>query len=162
MPFDPPAGARPRATLGAMNSDLPEYLDRLAQIQRGVLSAPQAISGGISRDMIRSLVRTGRWRPLHYGVYATFTGEPGRDAVLWAAVLRAGTWCAAQPQQRLSSTGSSTGPSPAIHVTIPGQRRIAAMPGIVVHIAVRRRAGGASDATCRLARKIEETVLDLA
>jgi hypothetical protein len=31
-----------------------------------------------------------RWRRLHPGVYAAFSGQPGRDPVLWAAVLRAG------------------------------------------------------------------------
>jgi hypothetical protein len=69
---------------------LPEYLDRLAQFQCGVLSAQQAIAGGLTRDMIRARLRSRRWRKLQYGVYATFSGEPTRDAVLWAAVLRAG------------------------------------------------------------------------
>jgi len=73
-----------------MAHTLPEYLDRLVQIQCGVLSAQQAMAGGMTRDMIRARVRNGRWRKLQYGVYATFPGEPGRDANLWAAVLRVG------------------------------------------------------------------------
>ena len=33
---------------------------------------------------------SGRWRRLHSGVYAAFTGPPDRAPVLWAAVLGAG------------------------------------------------------------------------
>ena len=40
--------------------------------------------------MIKFRVRSGRWRQIHPGVYATFTGMPGRGARLWAAVLSAG------------------------------------------------------------------------
>ena len=145
----------------AMNSDLPENLDRLAQIQHGVLSAHQAISGGMSRDQIRTPVRTGRWRPLHYGVYATFTGVPSREALLWAAVLRAGSGAllsyeTAAELQKLADWASSQ-----IHVTIPGRRRIAAISGAVVHHAV--RAEQAAHPTNLPPRtRIEETVLDLA
>jgi len=147
--------------LADMTSDLPEYLDRLAQIQYGVLSAHQAISGGISRDKVRTLVRTGRWRTLHYGVYATFTGTPARQAVLWAAVLRAGpgavlSYDTAAELQRLTDWAS-----PQIHLTIPGSRRIAAISGAVVHRAI--RAGQAAHPTDMPPRtRIEETVLDLA
>jgi hypothetical protein len=144
-----------------MNSDLPEHLDRLAQIQRGVLSAHQAISGGMSRDQISTLLRTGRWRPLHYGVYATFTGVPAREAVLWAAVLRAGPgavlsyYTAAEVQKLTDRT------SPQIHVTIPGRRRIAAISGAVVHHSMRaEQAAHPTDMPPRT--KVEETVLDLA
>ncbi|HEX5190278.1 MAG TPA: type IV toxin-antitoxin system AbiEi family antitoxin domain-containing protein [Streptosporangiaceae bacterium] len=144
-----------------MASDIPEYLDRLAQIQRGVLSARQAISFGLSRDMVGTLLRSGRWHALQHGVYATFTGEPSRDAVLWAAVLRAGS-CAllsyntAAELQRLADR-----PSAAIHITIPGQRRIATIPGVIIHHALRaEQAAHSTDMPPRT--RIEETVLDLA
>ena len=39
--------------------------------------------------MIKFRVSSGRWRQMHPGVYATFTGEPSRGARLWAAVLSA-------------------------------------------------------------------------
>ena len=144
-----------------MASDLPEYLDRLAQIQHGVLSAHQAASGGIGRDRIRTLIRTGRWRPLHYGVYATFTGVPARGALLWAAVLRAGpgavlSYDSAAELQKLTDWAS-----PEIHVTIPGRRRIAAISGAVVHHAMRvEQAAHPTDLPPRT--RIVETVLDLA
>jgi hypothetical protein len=143
-----------------MSAPLPEYLDRLAQLQHGVLSVRQALSSGVSRDTIRTQVRTGRWRPLHYGVYATFTGEPSRYAILWASVLRAGSGAllshySAAELQRLADR-----PGAAIHVTIPGQRRIVAIPGIIVHYAMRAdQAAHPTDLPPRT--RVEETVLDL-
>jgi Transcriptional regulator, AbiEi antitoxin len=64
-------------------------LDTL-QEQNGVLSRAQALSAGMSRKQIESRLRGGRWQRLYPGVYATFSGDPGRAALLWAAVLRAG------------------------------------------------------------------------
>src|SRR5260221_11224881 len=92
--YPPPARKVCRArrcsgTLGGMRYNLPENLDRLAQSQCGVLSAQQAMAGGMTRDMIRARVRNRRWPKLQCGVYATFSGEPAPEAVLWAAVLRA-------------------------------------------------------------------------
>lgn len=144
-----------------MASDLPEYLDRLAQIQRGVLSASQTASCGVSRETIRTLLRTGRWRPMQYGVYATFTGEPARDAVLWAAVLRAGSGALLSYDTAAELQKLVDWPSPAIHVTIPGQRRIATIPGVIIHHALRaEQAAHGADLPPRT--RIEETVLDLA
>jgi hypothetical protein len=40
--------------------------------------------------MIKFRVRSDRWQQLHPGVYATFSGIPGRGAWLWAALLAAG------------------------------------------------------------------------
>ncbi|MDR2984745.1 MAG: type IV toxin-antitoxin system AbiEi family antitoxin domain-containing protein [Nocardiopsaceae bacterium] len=144
-----------------MPPDLPEYLDRLAQIQRGVLSARQAASGGLSKDQIRTLVRTGRWRPLHHGVYATFTGDPAREALLWAAVLRAGPGAVLSYETAAELQRLADWPSSKIHVTIPGNRRITAISGAIVHHAMRaEQAGHPTDMPPRT--RIEETVLDLA
>jgi hypothetical protein len=140
---------------------LPEYLDRLAQFQCGVLSAQQAIAGGLTRDMIRARLRSRRWRKLQYGVYATFSGEPTRDAVLWAAVLRAGPGAALSYYTAAELYELIDWPSSAIHVTIPEQRRVAALPGIRIHIA--SRAEQATHPTLLPPRtRLEETVLDLA
>jgi hypothetical protein len=78
------------ATLNAMPSELPPHLRELAQFQQGILTSAQARQGGLTKDVIRSRVRQGRWQRVQAGVYAVFSGEPGRAAVLWAAVLRAG------------------------------------------------------------------------
>ena len=144
-----------------MPSSLPDYLDRLAQIQHGVLSAQQALSGGLSRDMIRSLVRTGRWRPLHNGVYATFSGTPPRAAILWAAVLRAGSGALLSHATAAELHGLVDWPSAAIHLTIPASRRVVPIRGAVLHLAARaERAAHPTQLPPRT--RIEETMLDLA
>jgi hypothetical protein len=151
----------PWETLGGMSSSLPEYLDRLAQIQHGVLSAQQALGGGLNRDMIRSRVRTGRWRPLHNGVYATFTGTPPREAILWAAVLRAGSGALLSHATAAELHRLVDWPSAAIHLTIPASRRVVPIRGVVLHLTA--RAEQAAHPTQLPPRtRIEETVLDLA
>jgi very-short-patch-repair endonuclease len=67
-----------------MTLKLPEYLDRRAQIQRGILSASQARRSGVSAGSVRSYVQSGQWQQVYHGVYATFTGPLSRDALLWA------------------------------------------------------------------------------
>ena len=109
---------------------------------------------------MRSCLRSGRWQQLQHGVYATFTGEPGRQAVLWAAVLRAGRsavlshYTAAELHALTDWSGSS------IHVTIPESRRIAPIRGVVLHLS--QRAEVACHPTQLPPRtRIEETILDL-
>ncbi len=56
----------------------------------GSFPARKLSGPGSREDMIKFRIRSGRWRQLHPGVYATFTGGPGHAAQLWAAVLAAG------------------------------------------------------------------------
>ena len=64
----------PALTLIGMKSELPPTLRNLARYQCGVVSRAQALRAGLSEDMIKFRVRSDRWRTLHPGVYATFTG----------------------------------------------------------------------------------------
>jgi hypothetical protein len=143
-----------------MAAELPEYLDRLAQIQRGVVTAEQAQFAGLSGDVIRSRVRSRRWQQLHHGVYAIFTGELPRDAVLWAAVLRAGRGALLSHDTAAELHGLTDLPGSAIHVTIPHSRRIVPVRGQVVHLAERaERAAHPTQLPPRT--RIEETIIDL-
>ena len=143
-----------------MASMLPESLDRLAQIQRGVLSLGQLLDGGLSKDVARWQVKAGRWRPLHLGVYATFTGPPSRDAAMWAAVLRAGRGAVLSHYSAAELHGLMASPRPTIHVTIPSSRRIGGIRGVAVHVS--RRIESAVHPTLLPPRTtVEETVLDL-
>jgi very-short-patch-repair endonuclease len=143
-----------------MTVKLPEYLDRRAQIQHGVLSASQVRLSGVSAGSVRSYLRSGQWQQVHRGVYAIFSGQLPRDAVLWAAVLRAGPGAllshyTAAELQRLTDVQST-----AIHLTIPGSRRVLPVRGLVFHL--NQRAAVAAHSTALPPRtKIEETVLDL-
>lgn len=140
---------------------LPEGLDRLAQIQAGVLTRRQAVAGGLSVSAVDWLAGTGRWPVLQRGVYSIYTGRPARDAVLWAAVLRAGPGAALSLGTAAEVHRLTDGPSPRIHVTIPRERTMVTVRGLVVH-----RSGRLIEATHPTdlppRTRVEETVLDLA
>lgn len=131
----------PRITLCCMGRELPHALRNLAGNQAGVVSRSQAIRAGLTSDMIKFRLGSGQWRQLHRGVYATFTGMPGRATRLWAAVLSAGPGAAlshetAAELQRLTDKSADL-----IHVTIPVQRRVVAADGVALHRSARAIAG---------------------
>ncbi len=144
-----------------MTEEVRAQLEVLLELQSGILTARQAIEAGLTKDVITSRLRYGRWQRLQRGVYATFSGEPPRMAVLWAAVLSAGpgamlSYRTAAELGRLSDT-----PSDLVHVTVPHDRRVARTPGIMIHTS--RRADKAIHPVLLPPQtRIEETVLDLA
>jgi predicted transcriptional regulator of viral defense system len=124
------------------------------------MTSAQAATAGMSRNAIRARVRTGRWQLMQRGVYATFSGEPSRIAVLWAAVLYAGTGAMLSHQTAAELANLTETRSEFVHVTVPAERRVSRAPGIVIHLS------GRASATLHPARlppqtRIEETVLDL-
>lgn len=115
---------------------------------------------GLSPDVIKFRISSQRWTQLYPGVYATFTGPPGRNARLWAAVLLAGHGAilshdTAAELHRLTDKAAET-----IHLTIPSQRRVRVIAGLCLH-----RSARAVEVTQAQSRPpctaIEETVLDL-
>lgn len=142
------------------NSQLPDACDRQAQIQSGVITRRQAIDSGMSADSVHWLVQTGRWRALQRGVYSINSGEPVRLAVLWAAVLRMGPGAALSHESAAELHRLSDAPSSRIHVSIPHDRTVAQVRGLVLHRSrTLARATHPTDLPPRT--KIEETVLDL-
>ena len=140
----------------------------LADLQCGVIARWQAGSAGLSIRTIEGHLRCGRWRQLYRGVYATFTGEPPRLALVWAASLRAGPSSALSHYTAAELDGLATRLAPAIHVTIPYERRLRIpadergilAPALVVHRSDRLEQ---RCHPCRNPRRtrIEETTLDL-
>ena len=144
-----------------MVSELPPHLRELASFQQDVLTSGQAINGGLTRNIIQSRLRQGRWQRLHAGVYAVFSGQPGRPVLLWAAVLRAGHGAMLSYHTAAELAGLTDRPSTLIHVTIPSDRCIARIPGVVLHRS--DRADQARHPALTPPRtRVEETVLDLA
>jgi very-short-patch-repair endonuclease len=143
-----------------MTQQLPDPCQRLLRTQRGVIASWQATHAGLSPYRVESLLRAGHWRRLHYGVYATFTGEPPRDAVLWAAVLRTGPRSILSHETAAERDGLIDRPSKLLHVTVPASQRLKPITGFVIHNSVRisdaRHPGLLPPRTM-----IEETVLDL-
>jgi hypothetical protein len=95
-------------------------------------------------------------------VYAAFSGEPTREAVLWAALLRVGPDATLSHQTAAERHGLVDEPSSVITITVPASRSPARtkIPGIVLH---------RSDAVLRTRHpvmlppctRVEDTVLDL-
>jgi hypothetical protein len=147
-------------TLCGMVSELPFTLRNLVQHQSGVVSRSQILKAGLSAGMIKFRVSSGRWRQVHPGVYATFTGAPGRGAQLWAAVLSAGPGAMLSHETAAELQRLADKPAGTIHVTVPRQRHVLAVRGVSLH-----RSGRAVDAVQRDSNPprttVEETVLDL-
>jgi len=67
----------------------------LANRQAGLVCQRQLLALAIDRTVVRSHVRRRRWRRVHPGVYATFTGPLPDLGRVWAALLYAGAEAAA-------------------------------------------------------------------
>src|SRR6266567_6418932 len=148
------------STLCVMARELPSTLSYLAQNQSGVVSRPQALRAGLSPGMIKFRARSGRWRQIYPGVYATFTGELTRRTRLWAAVLSAGPGAALSYETAAELQQLTEKPSETIQVTVPYDRRVVAAEGISLHRSA--RAVEATQARSYPPRTtVEETVLDL-
>lgn len=140
-----------RSTLFGMVRELPATLRYLAQQQHGVVSRAQAMKAGLSPGMIKFRIRSGRWRQLHPGIYATFTGTPGHGAWLWAAVLAAGPGAVLSHQTAAELQGLADKAVSTIHVTISATTGTwsgpTACPSPGGRFRSRRRTVGGDDAT---------------
>jgi hypothetical protein len=137
-----------------------DVLDVL-QEQCGVVSRAQVLSSGMTRKQIEGRLRGGRWQRLYPGVYATFSGDPGRAAILWAAVLRVGDKAVLSHHTAAELAGLIGTPSATIHVTVPRSRGVSPIPGVTLHYS-RRLAQARHPVRTPPQTRIEETVLDLA
>jgi hypothetical protein len=143
-----------------MRDDVLSDARELLRCQHGVLARAQALDAGLTDRAIAVRLRNGRWQRLHTGVYATFSGEPPRNALLWAAVLRAGREAALSHQTAAELYGLLTVPAPVIHVTVPSGSSVARPHGVVVHYS--GRLGQSRHPVLTPPRtRIEDTVLDL-
>jgi very-short-patch-repair endonuclease len=143
-----------------MPSELPPACRDAAALQRGVISREQAILAGLSPDTIDWLLRSGRWQRLQRGAYAVFTGEPSREAMLWAMVHRAGPGAVLSHQTAAELFQLADDPSTLVHLTIPAGRQAHSIPGTVVHRS-RRLELTRHPVLLPPRTRIEETVLDL-
>lgn len=109
------------------------HLGELLEQQAGVLSRQQAMAAGLNPTVIDNRLRSNRWRRLQHGVYATFTGTPSREAVLWAALLRAGPAAALSHRTAAELHGLTSEQSSVIHITLPVTQRIAPIRGVALH-----------------------------
>lgn len=140
---------------------MPQACREITELQRGVISRAQALTCGMSPDAVDRLLRAERWLCLRRGVYSVYTGEPSREAALWAVVLLAGEGAALSHQTAAEIFSITDQPSSLIHVTIPHRRRMSPAAGVVIHRST--RIAEAIHPTLLPPRtRVEETVLDLA
>jgi predicted transcriptional regulator of viral defense system len=143
-----------------MATEIPPSLRELARAQAGVATSRQVLTAGLTRAALTWQLRSGRWQQLHRGVYALSSGPPGRDAELWAAVLRGGRGAMLSHQTAAELAHLIDRPRGTLHVTVPASRRIRPAPGLVIHVS--RHAGRIRHPSLLPPRtRIEDTVLDL-
>jgi hypothetical protein len=130
--------------------------------QAGAIARHQSAVAGVAPHAMRNWVRSGRWQRLQRGVYAAFSGEPSRETVLWAALLRAGPGAVLSHQTAAERHGLIDDPSPVITITVPASRTPARtrIPGVVIHRsdAILKTRHPAMLPPCT---RVEDTVLDL-
>jgi hypothetical protein len=151
-----------------MARHLPSPCQDLLELQHGVIARWQAAEAGLDTQAIDAHLRWGHWQSLYRGVYATFTGEPSRIPILWAAVLRAGSGAILSHQSAAEVDGLAGQPGPVCHVMISSARRLTPLQGgrleqaprIVVHYSA--RIDQARHPTRLPPRtRVEETTVDL-
>jgi len=106
------------------------------QSQSRVVSRHQARAAGFTDEAIEWQLRSGQWRRLYRGAYATFTGDPSREAKLWAAVLRVGPGAVLSHETAAELHGLIDKPRAQIHVSVPAERhpgRRRKIRGVVIH-----------------------------
>jgi hypothetical protein len=151
----------PASRIHDMTRQLPKPCLRLLASQCGVIASWQAQVAGITGRHMQDLERSGRWRRLHFGVYAAFTGQPPRTAVLWAAVLRAGPRAILSHETAAELDRLVDQPSKLVHLTVPYSQRLQPVPGMVIHRSSRSIAFK-QERPFPPQTATEETVLDLA
>jgi hypothetical protein len=142
-------------------NDIPGPLHEAALLQAGVVSRQQAFEAGLTKAAIKWRLQRASWQQLQRGVYAVFTGEPSREALLWAAVLRVGQDAMLSHHTAAELARLADQPRELLHVTVPADRRVQAIPGLVIH---RCEYTGRTRHPSLLPprTRIEDTVLDLA
>ena len=130
--------------------------------QADAIASSQGASAGIAPHTMRNRASSGRWQRIQRGVYATYSGAPARETLLWGALLRAGPGAVLSHQTAAERHGLIDEPSPAIIITVPASRSPARtrIAGVVIH---------RSDAIVRTRHpvmlppctRVEDTVLDL-
>ena len=149
------------AILIRMGDVIPPGLRTLARDQAGVIARRQALDAGMSVGAINARVRFGRWRRVHLGVYATFTGPMSRGAQLWAAVLTAGPGAQLSHESAAEIIRLTDRRSALIHVTIPANRRVIAPKGMKIHMSSHLRGGWRFAGGIPPHTFAEQTVIDL-
>jgi len=145
-----------------MPIEMPSQPGELLAIQSRAIACRQGPGAGINPRAMRTRMGSGRWQRLQWGVYTVHSGEPARETMLWAALLRAGPGAVLSHQTAAERHGLIDGPSSLITITVPAARHPARVkiPGIIIYRsdAILRTTHPAMVPPCT---RVEDTVLDL-
>jgi len=145
-----------------MPTDIPPQARGLLAAQSQAIASRQGAVAGVGSRSMRRRAGSGRWQRLQRGVYATYSGDPARETMLWAALLRAGPDAVLSHQTAAERHGLLDAPSSVITITVPASKRPARskIPDVVIHRsnAVLRTKHPAMLPPCT---RVEDTVLDL-
>jgi very-short-patch-repair endonuclease len=134
---------------------------RIAARQHRIVTRPQLLAAGLGAGMIRHRLETGRLFPLHPGVYAVGTADPGPLGHLLSAVFACGNR-AVLSHRSAAALWKLLEPKPGpIDVTVPGKRT---KPSDGIHLHSTRSLPPA-DTTTRLripCTTVERVLIDLA
>ena len=97
-------------------------MDELLGAQARAVARRQSAEAAADPRAMRTRVSSGRWQRLQRGVYAAFSGEPARETVIWAALLRAGPGAVLSHQTAAERHGLIDEPGPVITITVPASR----------------------------------------
>jgi hypothetical protein len=146
-----------------MTLEIPPDCRNLIASQGGVISRSQGAEFGLAGEEMRNRVRFADWQRVQRGIYATFSGDLGRESQLWAVLLRAGPDAVLSHQTAAELYGLTEQPGALIHMTVPhdsNPARYSKIPGVVVHrsriIETTRHPALLPPRT-----RVEDTVLDL-
>jgi very-short-patch-repair endonuclease len=146
-----------------MPADMPSQAHDLLATQGKTIASRQGPIAGVDARAMRGRASSGRWQRLQRGVFATFSGDPARETMLWAALLRAGPDAVLSHQTAAERHGLTDVPSQLIVITVPAARhpaRKGVIPGVVIRRsdAIERTRHPAMLPPCT---RVEDTVLDL-
>jgi hypothetical protein len=143
-----------------MNAESTPAWRALLEVQSGIISRRQALRLGLDDGVIENRIRSGRWRAVQWGIYATFSGGLSRESVLWAAILRAGPGAALSHQTAAELLGLTGDRSEVIHLTVSHGRHPEPIRGAVVHRSD-RIAAATHPIQLPPRTRVEETTIDL-
>jgi very-short-patch-repair endonuclease len=110
-----------------------EIIPRLAERQHRVVARCQLLAAGVSSKQIRRRVENHRLFPLHRGIYAVGTADPGPPGRLMAAVLACGHGSVLSHRSAAVHHGLLRQQAGPVDVTVPRRRGTSKRPGIRLH-----------------------------
>lgn len=132
----------------------------LLAAQSGVVSRSQALAAGWTSNQVQRHRRSGRWRVLHPGTYATFTGPLPWMGRVWAALLHAGPGAVVSHRTAGHLQGLVDEQPAVVDVLVPWGRRVTPRAGLALRssrwLDQRRHPARSVPQT-----RVDDTVLDL-